>query len=304
MAPVLSSPIGLALPEPDKAVKKFNLLPPEVAQKARIKHIQDRVLVGSVVFLVLLVLFGGWKFVQVHNEQNNVNNLQSNIASLNAQIPKYDLVVAANDAYTKGVARRSSVLNSAVDWPLALSNLISITPANAAVDSFNGTQIVTADHYRTGAGAHRCGHRHPIGGHRHDQPQRERSRTEPLHLRGMDQRHLRIALLRQSAAGCDDRQLGFDHLLPLHHLDHSQCQPEQECEPQMNQVREYRMPLFIAGGALVIALILWVALVSPQNSKLTALNAQSVQLQSQESTVQARAHGTPVRGAQAVLQLR
>jgi Tfp pilus assembly protein PilO len=56
----------------------------------------------------------------------------------------------------------------------------------------------------------------------------------------------------------------------------------------MNSLREYRMPLFIAGGALVIALILWVALISPQNSKLSSLQAQSVQLQGQEASVQAR----------------
>ncbi len=130
------------MPEPDKAVQKFNLLPPEIAAKARIKRIQQRTLVGSVAVVALLVLFGGWKFLQVHNEQNNVSDLQTSIASLNAQVPKYDLVVAANDAYTKGVARRASVLNSAVDWPLALSSLIAITPANASVQSFDGTQIV------------------------------------------------------------------------------------------------------------------------------------------------------------------
>jgi len=141
VAPVLSSPIGLALPEPDKAVKKFNLLPPEVAQKVRTKRIQDRTLVGAIAFLALLMAFGGWKYVQVHNEQNNVAALQANIASLNAQVPKYDLVVAANNAYTKGVARRASVLNSAVDWPLALSSLISITPAKAAVQTSLGSQI-------------------------------------------------------------------------------------------------------------------------------------------------------------------
>jgi Tfp pilus assembly protein PilN len=144
VAPVLASPIGLALPEPDKAVKKFNLLPPEVAQKARMKRIQERTLVGSVIVLALLVLFGGWKFLQVHNAQNDVNSLQSNISSLNAQVPKYDLVVAANDAYTQGLARRASVLNSAVDWPLALSSLISITPAQASVETFNGSEAVAA----------------------------------------------------------------------------------------------------------------------------------------------------------------
>jgi len=144
VAPVLASPIGLALPEPDKAVKKFNLLPPEVAQKARIKRIQGRTLVGSLMAIALLVAFGGWKYLQVHDAQNNVDDLQANIASLNAQVPKYDLVVAANDAYTRGLARRSSVLNAAVDWPLALSSLIAITPPKAQVQTFNGSQLTPA----------------------------------------------------------------------------------------------------------------------------------------------------------------
>jgi hypothetical protein len=94
--------------------------------------------------MALLVLFGGWKFLQVHNAQNSVNDLQASIGSLNSQVPKYDLVVAANDAYTKGLARRASVLNSAVDWPVALGSLIAITPANAEVHTFNGSQLTTA----------------------------------------------------------------------------------------------------------------------------------------------------------------
>lgn len=138
VGPVLATPIGLALPEPDKAVKKFNLLPPEVANRARMKRIQERTLVGCVAVLVLLLAFGAWKFLQVRSAQNNVDALQSEIATLNAQVPKYDLVVAANNAYTAGLTRRASVLNSAVDWPLALNGLISITPANAQVQAFNG----------------------------------------------------------------------------------------------------------------------------------------------------------------------
>jgi len=142
--PLLTSPIGLALPEPDSTVKKFNLLPPEVAHKARIRRIQERTLIGSVAVIALLVVFGGWKFLQVHNAQNSVNDLNSSIASLNAQVPKYSLVVAANDAYTKGLSRRTSVLNSAVDWPLALSNLIAITPVQASVLTFSGSELPAA----------------------------------------------------------------------------------------------------------------------------------------------------------------
>jgi type IV pilus assembly protein PilM len=139
VGPVLASPIGLALPEPDKSVKKFNLIPPEVAHRMRLKHIQERTLVVCAAVLILLLGFGAWKFYRVHNTEGSVNALQGNIATLNAQVPKYDLVVAANDAYTAGLSRRNQVLSTAIDWPLAWNQLVAITPAGAQVQSFIGT---------------------------------------------------------------------------------------------------------------------------------------------------------------------
>ena len=65
-------------------------------------------------------------------------------------MPKYDLVVAANKAYTAGLARRASVLNSAIDWPLVLNNLISITPSGAQVQSFDGASTATTGSSATG----------------------------------------------------------------------------------------------------------------------------------------------------------
>jgi Tfp pilus assembly protein PilO len=56
----------------------------------------------------------------------------------------------------------------------------------------------------------------------------------------------------------------------------------------MNSLREYRTPLLTAGGAFIVAIILWLALISPQNSKLSSLQAQSVSLQAQEASLQAR----------------
>ncbi len=141
VGPVLATPIGLALPEPDKAVKKFNLLPPEVAKRAQMKRIEQRTLLGCAAVLVLLVAFGAWKFLQVRDAQNNVSSLQANISALNAQVPKYDLVVAAHNAYTAGVQRRATVLDSSVDWTLTLNSLISITPANAKVQAFSGMRL-------------------------------------------------------------------------------------------------------------------------------------------------------------------
>jgi Tfp pilus assembly protein PilO len=53
-------------------------------------------------------------------------------------------------------------------------------------------------------------------------------------------------------------------------------------------VKEYRMPLMIGAGALVLALLIWALLVSPQNSKLASLQAQETQLQTQQSTLQVK----------------
>ncbi|MBV8463109.1 MAG: type IV pilus assembly protein PilM, partial [Acidimicrobiales bacterium] len=140
---VLSSPIGLALPERDTAVKKFNLIPPEVARRMRLKRIQERTVLAAAAVLVLLLGFGAWKLYKVHSTENAVSNLQDNIATLNAQVPKYDAVVAANTAYTAGLSRRTAVESQSVDWPLTWNQLVGITPAGAAVTSFVG-QTATA----------------------------------------------------------------------------------------------------------------------------------------------------------------
>ncbi len=56
----------------------------------------------------------------------------------------------------------------------------------------------------------------------------------------------------------------------------------------MNTVREYRVPLFIGAGTLVVILVVWVALISPQNTKLSNLQAQETQLQTQQTALQGK----------------
>jgi Tfp pilus assembly protein PilO len=56
----------------------------------------------------------------------------------------------------------------------------------------------------------------------------------------------------------------------------------------MNYVREYRMPLIIGAGALVVALLLWAVLVAPQSSKLSSLKNKETQLQVQQTSLEAK----------------
>ncbi len=139
VAAVLSSPIGLALPEPNPSVKKFNLLPPEVVKRARIKKIQKWTIVSAAGIVGILVLLGGWHFYQAQNAQDNLNSLQSQASNLNTSIAQYDIVTQAKSAVAAGQARRKAVLSSAVDWSKTLNGLIAVTPQDVAVGSFAGS---------------------------------------------------------------------------------------------------------------------------------------------------------------------
>ena len=64
------------------------------------------------------------------------------MTTLNAQIPKYNLVVAAQGCLHRGGDPTcASVLNTAVDWPKVLSQLFLITPTGAEVEAINGTEV-------------------------------------------------------------------------------------------------------------------------------------------------------------------
>ena len=218
VSPVLATPIGLALPEPDKAVKKFNLLPPEVASRIRMKRIQERTIVAAVAVLVLLLGFGGWKFYNVHKTQNNVDDLQANITALNAQVPQ----VRPGGGGQQRLHRRSDPTGLGPRTPPSTGRWCWATSSPSPRPTAK-VQIVQRCHPgRAGSALHRP--RRPSAGSTSATAatsttsaaigtvaaQRHRSGTEPVHLRGMDQRRLRLPALRQPPAGSHDGQPGLD----------------------------------------------------------------------------------------------
>jgi Tfp pilus assembly protein PilO len=55
----------------------------------------------------------------------------------------------------------------------------------------------------------------------------------------------------------------------------------------MEYVKRFRMPLFIGAGAVVVAAIFYVGLISPQGKKLGGLHTKEAALQAQQATLQA-----------------
>lgn len=56
----------------------------------------------------------------------------------------------------------------------------------------------------------------------------------------------------------------------------------------MNTLREYRVPVVIGAGTLVVALLLWAILISSQSSKVSTLQNQESQLQTQQVVLQSK----------------
>lgn len=67
----------------------------------------------------------------------------------------------------------------------------------------------------------------------------------------------------------------------------------------MDQFTRYRIPILTGVGAIVLALIVFVAWISPEGSKLSALHAQQAQLESQQLHLQTEL--TTLRAAKAHL---
>jgi len=139
--PVLSAPIGLALPEPNPAVKKFNLVPPEVAQRARVRQVTRAVTTAAAAVLVVVLAFGGLRFYQVHQARQATAALSTEIAQLNAEKPRYSKALAVADALRTAESEVGSLTTKVPDWYAVLNALAAQNPDRLAITGFSGTAV-------------------------------------------------------------------------------------------------------------------------------------------------------------------
>jgi type IV pilus assembly protein PilM len=137
--PVLSAPIGLALPEPNPTVRKFNLVPPEVAQRARVRRITRTVTMAAAGLLVVVVGAGGLRFYQVHQARSAVAALDSEIGQLHAEMPTYSKALAVADALRTAQQQVAGLTAKVPDWYAVIGALAAQNPDHLAVTSLTGT---------------------------------------------------------------------------------------------------------------------------------------------------------------------
>lgn len=139
LAPVLATSIGLSLPEPNPAVRKFNLVPPEVLRKAFERRVTRYAFAAAAAVAVLLLGFGGWRFYSVHSAEGQVATLKSSVGQLQDEIPTYNNVVRAVNELHTATGQVKHLSAAAVDWSAVVSEIDRVAPAGLGVITFSGT---------------------------------------------------------------------------------------------------------------------------------------------------------------------
>ena len=150
--PTLAVPIGLAIPDPSG--RPFNLLPPEVRQRAVERKVKRGLLVGAGAVLVLVVGLSAWRVLAVNSAKNQVKVLNASIAEIKTvQIPKYDKAVALKNSVAALQKQPIPVLSSEVDWLVVLNQLSQYQQPNAVFSSLDlqATPATTAPAPTTGS---------------------------------------------------------------------------------------------------------------------------------------------------------
>lgn len=137
--PVLAAPIGLALPEPNSSVRKFNLVPPEVLKRNFERKVVRYTFVAAGVVAALLLAVSVIRFLGVRSAQSSVTSLTANVGQLGAEIPTFDKALAAANEVKTTNAHVTTLSNAAVNWGAVFTQLDSSAPAGLGITTLMGT---------------------------------------------------------------------------------------------------------------------------------------------------------------------
>jgi type IV pilus assembly protein PilM len=146
--PLVSVVVGLALPE-RPGVKPLDLMPPEVLKSRKAARSDRVVILIAAAVVILLAVFGVLRYLQVHDAENSVSRLNSEIAITKIEIAKYNKAHTDYVAVVNDEALLSPLVKTESDWPKIVSTVEKFIPKNGTKDqgtvtSFSGTAAAIA----------------------------------------------------------------------------------------------------------------------------------------------------------------
>jgi type IV pilus assembly protein PilM len=142
--PLAAVVIGLALPDPVAGAKPLNLLPPEIARKAKQRRM-ERIFIGVCALLVAMFIgLGVWQFLKVRTAEGTVTTLQNSQVHETQVAASLDKYAQAQDEVLSDQKLGEPLVATETNWPMVLTQLKQWTPSGMVVTSFSGTTTVPA----------------------------------------------------------------------------------------------------------------------------------------------------------------
>jgi type IV pilus assembly protein PilM len=134
--------IGLARPTPP-GTKEIDLLPPEVRAQHKRQRIQHQVIAAAAAIVALLVVTGLLRWNSVRSAASQVAALQSRVAALTAELPRYDKIEQEHRQIEADQATALPLVEDEVNWIGSMQALRQHLPPGLKITSFNGQSLGT-----------------------------------------------------------------------------------------------------------------------------------------------------------------
>ncbi len=117
-------------------MRSINLLPPEAARRERARRLAAVVLLGALVYLGLLALFGVWNLGKVTTAEEAVVTQQALNDDIRRQITELEPAQKLRELYQAGVKNIEVITSTDIAWGSLLTDLGRRIPENTWLTSF------------------------------------------------------------------------------------------------------------------------------------------------------------------------
>jgi type IV pilus assembly protein PilM len=132
---------GIAIPE-SSGRKPLDLMPKEILLERKRARATRLIQAAAVVLVLALGGLGAMRFLQVRKAEKGVGSLNSSIAFLRVQIPKYNKVQQQDTEIVADSNIGLPLVSHEVNWPAVFAALAKYTPNTVSASGFSGSSSV------------------------------------------------------------------------------------------------------------------------------------------------------------------
>ncbi|MCL4434888.1 MAG: type IV pilus assembly protein PilM [Actinobacteria bacterium] len=139
MDAVIATAAGLVEPDAFPGLKRFNLVPPEVLEKAFQRRLRSMSIAAAIVLVVLIAGVSFWRYWQVHTVNRSIASVTASMAKLSREKLKLNKPAIAARELQSVTSTVHEQTKGAVDWAKVVDALNHATDPGFVISQATGT---------------------------------------------------------------------------------------------------------------------------------------------------------------------